>query len=83
MQQPRWFYWSVVEDFTLRRRGDAIRMLLHGVRGFCVQDREVYVEALRSASSRGFDEIVQILRDRGVTLPEEGLSTIECASHDT
>lgn len=81
-QQPSWFYWSVIEDLTLRRRGDALCMLLDGVRGFCAQDREVYVEALRLATSRGFDEIVEILRDRGVKLPEEALPTVGCASHN-
>jgi ankyrin repeat protein len=81
-QQSRCYYWSVMEDLTLQRRGNVMCTLLDNVHCFRAQEREVYAESLRLATARGFDEIVQILRDRGVTLPEETLSTIDCRPHD-
>ena len=81
-RQPRWYYWTVAENLTVRRHGNAVSALLDKVDGFRIQSRDVYVESLRLAISRGFDEIVQILRDRGVILPEEALSAVDCTPQD-
>jgi hypothetical protein len=39
--------------------------------GFRAQDRDIYIDALRQATQLDFRDIVNILRQRGFTLPED------------
>ena len=64
-------YREVVQAVTMGRFGDVLKSLLDRSRGFRVQDRAIYRGPLRQATQLGFDDIVQILRERGVTLPED------------
>jgi hypothetical protein len=68
---------AVMENLTVRRHGHAMSALLDESDGFRDQDRDIYRKSLRLATYRGFDEIVQILRDRGVDLLSETRSTME------
>jgi len=81
--QPRRYYWDVMENLTLRNRGDTIGVLLDNVQGFRAQDSVVYFESLRLAIKKGYHEVVMAFKDRGVVnWPGETLQTIECAPQD-
>ena len=81
IDRPCYFRWTVMEEAVIQRDSNVVRMLLD-TDGLRAQDRCVYLESLRLAISRGYDEIAQTLRDRGVSLPEETLPKIQCAAHD-
>ena len=73
-------YREVVQAVTMGRFGKVLKLLLDRSRGFCTQDRATYRGPLRQATQLGFNDIVQILRERGVTLPEDGATELELPS---
>lgn len=70
-------YREVVQAVTMGRFGKVLKLLLDRSRGFRTQDRAIYRGPLRQAMQLGFNDIVQILRERGVTLPEDGATELE------
>lgn len=70
-------YREVVKAVTMGRFGKVLKLLLDRSRGFRTQDRAIYRGPLRQAMQLGFNDIVQILRERGVTLPEDGAAELE------
>jgi ankyrin repeat protein len=64
-------YSEVAQAVVKARHGYILEILLDKSDGFRAQDRDIYIDALRQATQLGFREIVNILRQRGVTLPED------------
>lgn len=64
-------YGEVAQAVAKARHGYILEILLDKSDGFRAQDRDIYIDALRQATQLGFREIVNILRQRGVTLPED------------
>jgi hypothetical protein len=64
-------YREVVQALTMSQSGIILSSLLDRSKGFRTQDRATYRGPLRQATQLSFHEIVRILRDRGVTLPED------------
>ena len=64
-------YGQVAQAVAKARHGYILELLLDESDGFRAQDRGTYVDALRQATQLGFCEIVHILRQRCVTLPED------------
>lgn len=69
--QPDFVYSMVARVVTMGRHGYVLELLLDQSKGFRAQGRHTFAEALHEAMRLGFGEIVQILRQRGVTLPED------------
>jgi ankyrin repeat protein len=70
-------YREVIQAVTMGRFDNVLKLLLDRSRGFRAQDRAIYRGPLRQAAQLGFHDIVQILRERGVTLPEDGATGLE------
>jgi hypothetical protein len=64
-------YSEVVQAAVIGRHGYVLEILLDRSGNFRAQSRETFTEALRQATQLGFNEIVNILHQRGVTLPED------------
>ncbi|GAB7325219.1 hypothetical protein MBLNU13_g09290t1 [Cladosporium sp. NU13] len=64
-------YRNTVQALTMSRSGGILRSLLDQSNGFRSQSMTTYRGPLRQAIQLGFVEIVQILREKGVTLPED------------
>lgn len=64
-------YREVVQAVTMGRFGNVLKLLLDRSKGFRTQDRAIYRGPLRQAIQLGYHDIVQILRERGVRLPED------------
>lgn len=69
--QPPIGYGYAVLSVTKRCRSRILELLLDNSEGFRVQDRAMYRSSLRRAIRIGSSKIVKILRERGVTLPED------------
>jgi hypothetical protein len=64
-------YGEVAQAVAKARHGYILEILLDESDGFRAQDRDIYIDALRQATQLGFREIINVLRQRGVTLPED------------
>jgi hypothetical protein len=64
-------YREVVQAVTMGRFSDILETLLDHCNGFRSQSRAIYRGPLRQAMQLGFHEIEQVLRARGITLPED------------
>jgi ankyrin repeat protein len=64
-------YREIVQLAVVGRHGYILETLLDQSESFRAQSRETFTEALRQATQLGFNEIVNILCQRGVTLPED------------
>jgi hypothetical protein len=73
-------YRETVQAVTMGRFGSVLELLLDRSKGFRTQDRAIYRGPLRQAIQLGFHEIVQTLRERGVTLPEDETNELELPS---
>lgn len=70
-------YREVVQAVTMGRFGKVLDLLFDRSKGIRAQDKAIYRGPLRQAAQLGFHDIVQILRERGVTLPEDGTTALE------
>lgn len=64
-------YRIVVQAVTMARHEDVLTSLFDWCGGVRAQDPAIYRDSLRQATEWNLHEIVQILRERGVTLPED------------
>lgn len=64
-------YREVVQAVTMAGHGRILELLLSESEGFRAQDKAIYSDSLRQAKERGLTDIVKILQERGVTLPED------------